>query len=151
VIPKIKNLEYEDRLKSIKLPSLMYHRRRGDLIEEYKYRHNVYKVDSSKLLPLKVSTKETRGHPHKLDTARPHLEIRKKFVSLRVTKAWNALPKNAVEAPSVNAFKGRIDRHLRNIQYSTELPLPVGGVVGSDSETQTESTENNETNTEEPS
>ena len=117
----------------------------------YKYWHKVYNVDSSKLLPLKVSTKETRGHSHKLDTVRPHLEIRKKFFSHRVTKAWNALPKDAVEAPSVNAFKGRIDRHLRNIKYSTEFPLPVGGVAGSKPEAQTESDENSETNTEEPS
>ena len=36
------NKEYPERLKKLKLPSLAYRRRRGDMIEVYKYTHIVY-------------------------------------------------------------------------------------------------------------
>ena len=31
--------------------------------------------------------------------------------------AWNVLPDHVVEAPSVNAFKGRLDRHWQGLRY----------------------------------
>jgi len=41
VIPGLKNLEYERRLERMKIPSMTYRRMRGDMIECYKYTHNV--------------------------------------------------------------------------------------------------------------
>ena len=35
--------------------------------------------------------------------------IRKKFFTHRVVKCWNRLPREAVNAPSVEAFKNRLD------------------------------------------
>ena len=37
LVPKIRNKEYLERLEKLKLPSLAYRRRRGDMIEVYKY------------------------------------------------------------------------------------------------------------------
>ena len=39
MVPKLKDLEYEERLKRIDLPSLRYKRARGDMINTYKYPH----------------------------------------------------------------------------------------------------------------
>lgn len=47
VIPGMKELTYEERLKKINLPSMHYRRLRGDMIEVWKYLHNKYKVDYS--------------------------------------------------------------------------------------------------------
>ena len=42
VIPGLKDKEYEDRLKEIKIPSMTYRRVRIDMIEVYKYTHTQY-------------------------------------------------------------------------------------------------------------
>ena len=37
------------------------------------------------------------------------------FFSFRVVNLWNCLSSNVVSAPSVNAFKERLDKHLEGI------------------------------------
>ena len=37
------------------------------------------------------------------------LDIRRKFFTQRVVTHWNRLPKEAVDAPSLQAFKDRLD------------------------------------------
>ena len=44
MIPELSNLEYEERLESLKLPSLYYRRARGDMIECYKYLTGIYNL-----------------------------------------------------------------------------------------------------------
>eukprot|EP00794_Sanderia_malayensis_P008585 gene8585-9502_t len=42
VVFGLRDLEYKEHLKLLKLPSLLYRRSQGDLIEVYKYTHNCY-------------------------------------------------------------------------------------------------------------
>ncbi|KFP12652.1 hypothetical protein Z169_06438, partial [Egretta garzetta] len=51
----------------------------------------------------------------KLNQGRFRLDIRKKFFTMRVVKHWNRLPREAVEAPSLEAFKARMDGALSNL------------------------------------
>ncbi|KFP10951.1 hypothetical protein Z169_06232, partial [Egretta garzetta] len=51
----------------------------------------------------------------KLNQGRFRLDIRKKFFTLRVVKHWNRLPRDVVEAPSLEAFKARLDGALSNL------------------------------------
>ena len=41
---------------------------------------------------------------------RSNLEIRANFFSLRVVNLWNNLPSEVKEAPSLTAFKARLDK-----------------------------------------
>ncbi|KFR17206.1 hypothetical protein N306_06195, partial [Opisthocomus hoazin] len=51
----------------------------------------------------------------KLREGRFRLDIRKKFFTMRVVKHWHRLPREAVEAPSLETFKARLDRALSNL------------------------------------
>ncbi|KFP11088.1 hypothetical protein Z169_15635, partial [Egretta garzetta] len=51
----------------------------------------------------------------KLKQSRFRLDIRKKFFTARVVRHWNRLPREAVDAPSLEMFKARLDRALGNL------------------------------------
>ncbi|KFU88344.1 hypothetical protein M959_02825, partial [Chaetura pelagica] len=45
----------------------------------------------------------------KLKEGRFKLDIRRKFFTMRVVTWWHRLPRDVVEAPSLDLFKGRLD------------------------------------------
>jgi len=57
----------------------------------------------------------TRSNSFKLREGIFRLNIRKKFFTLRVVKHWNRLRRQVVEAPSLEAFKARLDGALRSL------------------------------------
>ena len=61
LVPELKDIEYRDRLKSLKLPSLVYRRLRGDLIEAFKLKNQMDGVSTDTLLPFDKQS-QTRGN-----------------------------------------------------------------------------------------
>ena len=116
LVPSLAQLDYVDRLKSLKLPSLRYRRRRGDMIETYKYTHNTYKVNPSPL-PMERNS-ATRVHSFKLEKRRANRSARQKFFAMRVVNDWNSLPEEVVSSPNINTFKNRLDKHWSEYHYS---------------------------------
>ncbi|KFQ19598.1 hypothetical protein N332_02029, partial [Mesitornis unicolor] len=51
----------------------------------------------------------------KLEQGRFRLDIRKKSFTMRVVDHWNRLPSEAVEAPSLETFKARLEGALSNL------------------------------------
>ncbi|KGL90182.1 hypothetical protein N301_06985, partial [Charadrius vociferus] len=52
---------------------------------------------------------------YKLEEGRFRLNIRKKFFTVRVVRHWHRLPREVVEAPSLEVFKARLDVALGNL------------------------------------
>ncbi|KAK4832244.1 hypothetical protein QYF61_021169 [Mycteria americana] len=57
----------------------------------------------------------TRGFGFKLKEVKFWLDIRKKFFTTRVVRHWNRLPREVVDAPSLETFKVRLDGALSNL------------------------------------
>ncbi|KFW66390.1 hypothetical protein AS28_06405, partial [Pygoscelis adeliae] len=51
----------------------------------------------------------------KLKEGRFRLDIRKKFFTMRVVRHWNRLPRETVDAPSLDVFKVRLVGALSNL------------------------------------
>ena len=109
LVPECKEMSYKQRLRYLKLHSLKGRRIRGDMIQVYKICHGIDDISAHKLLPF-ATYRNTRNQGLKLRHRFSHKDIRKFTFSNRVVDHWNALPIEIKEAPSVNAFKNRIDR-----------------------------------------
>ncbi|KFQ64014.1 hypothetical protein N334_02045, partial [Pelecanus crispus] len=51
----------------------------------------------------------------KMKEGRFRLDISKKFFTMRVVRHWNRLPREVVDAPSLEVFKARLDGALSNL------------------------------------
>ena len=125
MIPGFKDMPYPDRLRKLGLPSLVYRRLRGDLIEIYKIVSGKYDTDASEhIINLRRNSK-TRGHQYKIFKTRPKLKLKKNSFPHRVENIWNLLPKHVVMAKSLNAFEGRLDACLKHqdLKYDFEVPF----------------------------
>ncbi|KAI8489077.1 hypothetical protein Bbelb_333010 [Branchiostoma belcheri] len=108
-VPGLQDLSYTERLKKLKLPTLVYRRLRGDMINVYKYTHGMY--NTACLLPI-TTEKRTRGHHLKIKRTQAKTNMRLHFFTNRTASWWNELPGEVVMAPSVNSFKKRFDEYM---------------------------------------
>jgi len=114
MIRGLEYLTYKDRLRELGLFSLEKRRLRGDLIAAFQYLKGVYRKDGEGLF-TRVCSERTRGNGFKLKEDRFRLDIRKKFFTMRVVKQWYRLPREVVDAPSLEVFKARLDGALSNL------------------------------------
>jgi len=110
----MEHLSYEDTLRELQLFSLEKRRFWGHLFAAFQYCKGAYRKEGDNLF-IKACYDRTKSNGFKLREGRFRLDIRKKFFTMRVAKPWNRFPSAVVEAPSLGAFKARLDRALRNL------------------------------------
>ena len=117
LVPELRHLPYEERLKRLRLPSLQYRRRRGDMVLMFNVMHGRCGLDKNDFFDPAPSTR-TRGHRLKVAKKAAISRVRRNHFAARVVTDWNALPEEVVSAPSVNAFKNRLDKHWMKHAYT---------------------------------
>ena len=93
---------YDQRLKELGLPTLIYRRERADMIQLFKILNSYDEVHLSSL-HLSHNT-STRGHCNKLHKKVHNLKVSQNSFVARSTNNWNNLPNSCVLCNSVNSF-----------------------------------------------
>ncbi len=108
LVPELRGMSYEERVREMHLTTLEDRRVRGDMITTYKILRGIEREDKDNLFNMRST--RTRGHWWKMSTQMSHRDVRKNFISVRVVNRWNALGSDVVEADSIHSFKCIYDR-----------------------------------------
>jgi len=110
----LEHLSYEDRLRELGLFSLEKRRLQGDLPAAFQYLKGGYEKDEENIFS-RACCDRTRSNGFKLREGRFRPDIGKKFFTMSVVKHWHRLPREVVEAPSLETFKARLDGARSNL------------------------------------
>ena len=115
MVEGLEGYSYEDRLRILGLTTLETRFLRADLIEVFKILRGFENLDPDRFFQV-VGDGVRRGHSFKLFKKRYRLDVGKFKFASRVCEEWNRLGDGVVSAGTVNAFKTRLDHHLRNVR-----------------------------------
>lgn len=107
MVPDLRDLTYEDRLKRMQLPTLENRRERGDLIAIYRVMIGMEKMDREDLCMW--NERMSRGHGKKLKMATYRRDVKKYSFPHRRVEAWNSLDVEVVNARNIHDFKKKLD------------------------------------------
>jgi len=122
LVPKIRHMNYETRLANLELPTLEDRRRRGDLIQQFKFVKKVNTVNwfygtlsGNGRDPVRPGTRAfNRSHQYQMNSQFTRIDRRVHFFTNRVVNDWNELTSNVVSAETVNMFKNRLDKFRKS-------------------------------------
>ena len=116
MIPNLKDKNYSERLRILKLPSIKYRQLRGDLIQTYKIITNIENVNCSDFFEIRESS-NTRNSHLKLYKEFAKSLHRTNFSPNRINTVWNNLSTYTKSSINVQQFKNRVDLELSRLHY----------------------------------
>lgn len=109
MLPQLRGLTYEEKLKKTKLQSISDHMDELDLVQTYKILNQKDILRTEDFFKKINHNMNTRGQlSGNLVPEKTRLESRKNFFSNRVVKNWNSLPSDVRNAHNVPTFKRRL-------------------------------------------
>jgi len=94
LVPSLRKLDYEDRLKAMGLTKLELRRERGDMIQFYKLIHGIDDVNWPAVPNLTIKVEPRDGRRHSYQLTRELVKScapRYKFFNNRIVNSWNSL------------------------------------------------------------
>ena len=116
LVPELRHLPYQERLRRLNLPSLYHRRRRGDMITIFQIMNGGINMRPDQLFEPAVSA-ATRGHEMKLRKPQAASRARRNTLAVRAINDWNALPPSIILSASLNQFKSRLDKHWGAVSF----------------------------------
>ena len=98
LIPTLRNLSYEERLKQLNMFTLHKRRVTGDMIEVFKILNKFDKINPEVVLFETKNALITRSNSMKLKVQKYNTITRKSYFNVRVVDHWNRLPASIVNS-----------------------------------------------------
>ncbi len=114
MVPELKNLDYADRLKKLKVPTLAYQRSCGDMRKTFKIVKNIDDPDCTGNMFTKREGNHTRGNSYKLYKTRAVLSTRLYSFPICIINNWNDLPGWLIVSTNVEPYETRLDKYWEN-------------------------------------
>ena len=116
MIDGLSNLPYQESLKTLNLPSLLYRRRRGNMIQIFKILNDNVRINNNLFFKIREGSR-TRGHGNKIFKEHAIRLPRRNNLPQKSASDRNSLPEKVVNAPSINVFKNRLDNYWLEHHY----------------------------------
>jgi hypothetical protein len=102
-VPTLKNMEYNERLKKLKMP-----------IEVFKIINGIYDPLTTVDMFELNTTSNTRGHSKNMKIKTSRLNVIKYTFVVRIVEIWNSLPESVIPAKTVKQFEIGLDEHWKH-------------------------------------
>ena len=124
-IPSLKDMEYPDRLKKLKMPTLKYRHLRGDMIETFKIITGIYDNEVTEGIFDHDPNTRTRGHCKKIKKKFCKINLRKFSFTNRIVDLWNTLSQSVIDAKDVGQFEIRLDKYWEHQDVKFEYKANI--------------------------
>ena len=115
LVPSIRHNRFQRRLADLELFALEQSGLRGLLIETFKILRGFSGLDPASMFELSIN--RTRNHGFKVVRSRFKTVLYRDFSTVKACNLWNSLLEAVMNAPSVDALKGRLDKILPGLAF----------------------------------
>ena len=116
LVKDLRDKSYETRLKVLNLPSLVYTRKRADMLQIYRIMSHIDKLDGNKIVMRDLNVR-TRGHNFKLFKPRVRTKEKRGTLGFRAITDWNTLSNDVVDAENLIQFKTRLEEQWKTKEF----------------------------------
>ena len=113
LVKEIKHLTYPERLKYLRLDSILFRQRRNDMLQVFRIIKKIDNLDKTTFFTPNTNI-STRGHSAKLAKPRASTNFRLNSFSHRIINDWNSLGPATVSCKTLNSFKNALQAEWYN-------------------------------------